>query len=270
MPELPEVETTLRAIEKFQSLKIHEVKIYNRNLRWKISKDFESLTIGQTVESLKRRAKYLIFHLSNGQNIILHLGMSGSLRIAKNNENFFIKHDHVELIFDDERIIYNDPRRFGSMHVTSNYKKHKLIKNLGPEPLSKNFNAESFYAACITSKTNIKSFLMNQKNVVGIGNIYASESLFLSSISPLRDAKDLDLNECKKLVASGKKILKKAINVGGTTLKDFYSADGSPGYFKFELNVYGRENESCNNCCENISKIVINQRATFFCKSCQN
>jgi formamidopyrimidine-DNA glycosylase len=196
--------------------------------------------------------------------------MSGSLRIAKNNENFFIKHDHVELIFDDERIIYNDPRRFGSMHVTSNYKKHKLIKNLGPEPLSKNFNAESFYAACKTSKTNIKSFLMNQKNVVGIGNIYASESLFLSSISPLRDAKDLDLNECKKLVASGKKILKKAINVGGTTLKDFYSADGSPGYFKFELNVYGRENESCNNCCENISKIVINQRATFFCKSCQN
>jgi formamidopyrimidine-DNA glycosylase len=105
---------------------------------------------------------------------------------------------------------------------------------------------------------------------VGIGNIYASESLFLSSISPLRDAKDLDLNECKKLVASGKKILKKAINVGGTTLKDFYSADGSPGYFKFELNVYGRENESCNNCCENISKTVINQRATFFCKSCQN
>ena len=131
MPELPEVETTLRAIEKFQSLKIHEVKIYNRNLRWKISKDFESLTIGQTVENLKRRAKYLIFHLSNEQNIILHLGMSGSLRIAKNNENFFIKHDHVELIFDDERIIYNDPRRFGSMHVTSNYKKHKLIKNKG-------------------------------------------------------------------------------------------------------------------------------------------
>ena len=125
MPELPEVETTLRAIEKFQSLKIHEVKIYNRNLRWKISKDFESLTIGQTVESLKRRAKYLIFHLSNGQNIILHLGMSGSLRIAKNNENFFIKHDHVELIFDDERIIYNDPRRFGYIDL---FQKKELKK----------------------------------------------------------------------------------------------------------------------------------------------
>ena len=271
MPELPEVETTLRGIESHIINKtITSVVVRNPSLRWpvpvkKIKKELEN----KKIDRIYRRGKYLLLE-SRGQYLIIHLGMSGSLRIAKNNENFFIKHDHVELIFDDERIIYNDPRRFGSMHITSNYEKHKLIKNLGPEPLSKNFNAESFYTACKTSKTNIKSFLMNQKNVVGIGNTYASESLFLSSISPLRDAKDLDLNECKKLVASGKKILKKAINVGGTTLKDFYSADGSPGYFKFELNVYGRENESCNNCCENISKIVINQRATFFCKSCQN
>ena len=269
MPELPEVETTLRAIEKFQGSKIQKVKIYNRNLRWKVVDCFESLSQKQFVESLERRAKYIIFNLSNNKSIILHLGMSGSLRIADNNENFFIKHDHVELIFDEQKIIYNDPRRFGSMHITSNVQKHKLIKDLGPEPLSKKFNAKNFYKACRYSKTNIKSFLMNQKNVVGIGNIYASESLFLSSISPLRDAQDLDLEDCKRLVASGKKILKKAIAVGGTTLKDFYSADGSPGYFKFKLNVYGRESEDCKKCGEPIHKVVINQRATFYCKSCQ-
>ena len=269
MPELPEVETTMSALQPFVEKKIVSVDINNRNLRWKIEKDFEKNISNKKIISITRRAKYIIFNLSDGF-IILHLGMSGNIRIQDLKSNTYKKHDHIIFYLKDKKIIYNDIRRFGSIHFTNNIKDHFLIKNLGPEPLSKNFNAESFYAACKTSKTNIKSFLMNQKNVVGIGNIYASETLFLSSISPLRDAKDLDLNECKKLVASGKKILKKAINVGGTTLKDFYSADGSPGYFKFELNVYGRENESCNSCCENISKIVINQRATFFCKSCQN
>ena len=269
MPELPEVETTLRAIKKFKGSVLKEAKVHNKNLRWPVIDGFESSVKGQVVENIARRAKYIIFKLSNNKNIILHLGMSGSLRIANNNENFFIKHDHIELIFDDERIIYNDPRRFGSIHLTASITNHKLIKNLGPEPLSENFNAKDFYSACDNSKTNIKSFLMNQKNVVGIGNIYASESLFLAKINPSKNANELDLEACKRLVAAGKKILEQAIEVGGTTLKDFYSADGSPGYFKFKLNVYGREGEICNNCKNSIHKIVINQRATFFCKNCQ-
>ena len=270
MPELPEVETTLRAIKKFKGSLLKEAKVHNRNLRWKVVDSFETSVKDQVVESLERRAKYIIFKLSNDKKIILHLGMSGSLRIAKNNENFFIKHDHVELIFDEERIIYNDPRRFGSMHLTSDIDKHKLIKNLGPEPLSKNFNAKDFFSGCSHSKTNIKSYLMNQKNVVGIGNIYASESLFLAKIHPLKNANELDLDACKRLVAAGKKILEQAIEVGGTTLKDFYSADGSPGYFKFKLNVYGREGEPCNKCKDTVCKTTINQRATFFCETCQS
>lgn len=270
MPELPEVETTLRAIKKFKGSLLKEAKVHNRSLRWPVVNNFESSIKEQVVEGLDRRAKYIIFKLSNNKNIILHLGMSGSLRIAKNNENFFIKHDHIELIFEDERIIYNDPRRFGSIHLTSNINDHKLIKNLGPEPLSKSFNAKDFFLACTNSNTNIKSFLMNQKNVVGIGNIYASESLFLAKINPLKNANELDLDACERLVAAGKKILEQAIEVGGTTLKDFYSADGSPGYFKFKLNVYGRENEACNSCESTIHKTSINQRATFFCKVCQD
>ena len=268
MPELPEVETTLRAIEKFKNSSIKEVKIHNRNLRWKVDTKFESLLANQKIINLDRRAKYIIFYLDN-INIILHLGMSGSLRIANNTENYFLKHDHAEFIFENERIIYNDPRRFGSLHITKNIDEHRLICNLGPEPLSKDFNKNQLFELCKNSKTNIKSLIMNQKNVVGIGNIYASESLFLSSVDPSKNASQLNIDDCDRIVKASKKILNAAIKVGGTTLKDFYSADGSPGYFKFKLNVYGREGLECKNCKKEILKININKRATFFCSSCQ-
>ena len=269
MPELPEVETTLRAIEKFKNQRLLNIKVHNRNLRWKVDKDLEINSKNQIIKNLRRRAKYIIFDLDKC-SIILHLGMSGSLRIANNEDNYFLKHDHVEFLFDDEKIIYNDPRRFGSIHLTDDIDKHRLINHLGPEPLSKDFNSKYLLALCSKSKTNIKTLLMNQKNVVGIGNIYASETLYLSEVNPLRDSRKLTIDDCKKVVSSSKKILNAAIKVGGTTLKDFYSADGSPGYFKFKLNVYGREGLDCKKCNTKIGKTNINKRATYYCPSCQS
>ena len=269
MPELPEVETTLRAIEKFKNQRLININIYNRNLRWEVNKNLEKDSKNQIVRDLRRRAKYIIFELDKC-SLILHLGMSGSLRIAGKNDNFFIKHDHIEFLFENEKIIYNDPRRFGSIHLTKNINEHSLINHLGPEPLSKDFNSEYLYDLCLKSKINIKTLLMNQKNVVGIGNIYASETLYLAKICPFKNSFELTLKDCEKIVRSSKKILNAAIKVGGTTLKDFYSADGSPGYFKFKLNVYGREGLDCKNCKGKIVKANINKRATFSCPSCQS
>jgi formamidopyrimidine-DNA glycosylase len=269
MPELPEVETTLRAIKKFQDKNLIDIKVHNRNLRWVVNKDLEKNSRNQKLINLYRRAKYIIFELEN-TNLLLHLGMSGNLRISKIEDNYFLKHDHIEFIFDDEKIIYNDPRRFGSLHATKNVDDHKLIAGLGPEPLSNNFNAEYLLTRCKKSKSNIKTLIMNQKNVVGIGNIYACESLYLSKINPKKNSHNLNLQECKRIVDSAKKVLNEAIKVGGTTLKDFYSADGSPGYFKIKLNVYGREGQKCKKCKDEVVKVIINQRATFYCSSCQS
>ena len=269
MPELPEVETTLRAIKKFQGQSLTSIKVHNRNLRWAVAKGLEKNSRNQKLINLHRRAKYIIFELEN-TFLLLHLGMSGSLRILKSEDNYFLKHDHIEFIFDNEKIIYNDPRRFGSLHMTKDINNHKLISQLGPEPLSENFNGEYLLDCCKRSKTNIKSLIMNQKNVVGIGNIYASESLYLSRINPLKESQELNFEECKRIVSSAKKVLNEAIKVGGTTLKDFYSADGSAGYFKIKLNVYGRNGQKCKNCEEEILKVTINQRATFYCPNCQS
>lgn len=269
MPELPEVETTLRAIKKFQGQNLTNIKVHNRNLRWTVAKDLEKNSKNQKLIDIHRRAKYIIFELENTY-LLLHLGMSGSLRILKSEDNYFLKHDHIEFIFDNEKIIYNDPRRFGSLHIAKDINNHKLISGLGPEPLSENFNGAYLLDCCKRSKTNIKSLIMNQKNVVGIGNIYASESLYLSRVNPQKESQELDFEECKRIVSSSKKVLIEAIKVGGTTLKDFYSADGSAGYFKIKLNVYGRNGQKCKNCEEEILKVTINQRATFYCPNCQS
>ena len=269
MPELPEVETTLRAIEKFKHQKLNEIKIHNRNLRWVVDKSLERKSKNQKVLNLYRRAKYIIFELEN-VFLLLHLGMSGSLRINNIKDNYFFKHDHIEFIFDKEKVIYNDPRRFGSLHLCDDVNNHRLISALGPEPLSKGFNGKYLLECCKRSKTSIKTLLMNQKNVVGIGNIYASESLYLSEINPKKNSQKLTLEECNKLASSSKRVLKEAIKVGGTTLKNFYSADGSPGYFSIKLNVYGRDGQECKKCKQEIQKLTINKRATFYCPNCQN
>ena len=269
MPELPEVETTVRAINKFENSIMEKIIIHNRNLRWKVDNNIEELLCNKLVKKISRRAKYILIFFEN-DCLMIHLGMSGKLRIQKSKDNYFKKHDHAELIFNKEKIIFNDPRRFGSIHLTTNPMQHKLISTLGIEPLSRSFNKNFLYDLCKTSNLSIKKLIMDQKKVVGVGNIYASESLFLAKISPTKEAKKISLEECEKLVKSIKKILRYAIKMGGTTLNDFYSPNGNQGYFKLKLNVYGRNDKKCRLCNKKIIKTIIGQRATYSCNECQN
>lgn len=268
MPELPEVETTVRAINKFEKNVLKEIIVNNKNLRWKVEEKVEEFVKNKFIQNITRRAKYIFIFLED-QCLMIHLGMSGKLRIQKIKDNYFKKHDHVELIFENEKIVFNDPRRFGSIHLTRNPHEHRLIKNLGIEPLSKSFNKDYLATLCKSSNLNIKKLIMDQRKIVGVGNIYASESLFLAKIKPDRPSKNVSMTECKNLVTSIKKILKYAIKKGGTTLKDFYSADGSEGYFNLELNVYGKEDKGCKICHKKIIRTVIAKRATYSCDNCQ-
>jgi formamidopyrimidine-DNA glycosylase len=269
MPELPEVETSVQAIQEFANQNIESIEIYNPNLRWKVDcNTFKNLS-GLKVSKIDRRAKYILFHLNQSQ-ILIHLGMTGTLRIAKKESNFYKKHDHVEFIFQKGKLIFNDPRRFGSMHFITEPSKHFLLEKLGPEPLSEEFNGEYLFQKIKKSLSPIKNSLMNQHNVVGIGNIYANEILFDAKIRPTRKSKTITKKEYNKIAASTKKILKVAIKAGGTTLKDFYQPDGNKGYFKIDLAVYDRANEKCKNCKkELIKRIIQSQRATFYCRKCQ-
>ena len=268
MPELPEVETTVRAISEFENKILARIVIHNRNLRWKVEKRVERCLRDKKVFSITRRAKYILIYFED-YCLMIHLGMSGKLRIQNIKDNYFIKHDHAELVFRDKKIIFNDPRRFGSIHLTKNPNEHNLIKNLGVEPLSKSFNKNYLSKICKGKNTEIKKLIMDQKKIVGVGNIYASESLFLAKINPGRPSKNVSNNEIKSLTKSIKKILNDAIKLGGTTLKDFYSADGNKGYFNIELNVYGKEDENCKNCKSKIERTLIGQRATYSCNKCQ-
>ena len=237
MPELPEVETSVQAIQEFANQNIESIEIYNPNLRWKVDCNaFKNLS-GLKVSKIDRRAKYILFHLNQAQ-ILIHLGMTGTLRIAKKESNFYKKHDHVEFIFQRGKLIFNDPRRFGSMHFITEPSKHFLLEKLGPEPLSEEFNGEYLFQKIKKSLSPIKNSLMNQHNVVGIGNIYANEILFDAKIRPTRKSKTITRKEHNKIAASTKKILKVAIKAGGTTLKDFYQPDGNKGYFRIDLAVY--------------------------------
>ena len=270
MPELPEVETSVQAIQEFAGQKIESIKINNPNLRWKIDASAFTKLKNQRVRTIDRRAKYILFNLE--QHIVLiHLGMTGTLRIAEKNSNFYKKHDHVEFIFLNNKLVFNDPRRFGSMHIISDPNQHFLLKKLGVEPLSKEFSGEYLFQRIKKSLSPIKSALMNQKHVVGIGNIYASEILFDAKIRPTRKSRTLTKKEMDRITTSSKKILNKAIEAGGTTLQDFYQPDGNKGYFKIDLAVYDRANKNCLSCKkERIKKIVQSQRATYFCRNCQN
>ena len=269
MPELPEVETSVQAIQEFANQNIESIEIYNPNLRWKVDCNaFKNLS-GLKVSKIDRRAKYILFHLNQSQ-ILIHLGMTGTLRIAKKESNFYKKHDHIELIFQNGKLIFNDPRRFGSMHHVTEPSTHFLLKKLGPEPLSKEFNGEYLFHKIKKSLSPVKNSLMNQQNVVGIGNIYANEILFDANIRPTRKSKTLTKKEFDDITASAKKILKHAIKAGGTTLQDFYQPDGNTGYFKIDLTVYDRADQKCKKCKKEIIKrIVQSQRATFYCRKCQ-
>ncbi|WP_250655505.1 bifunctional DNA-formamidopyrimidine glycosylase/DNA-(apurinic or apyrimidinic site) lyase [Alkalimarinus coralli] len=269
MPELPEVETTRRGIQPYvENAKICSVVIRDHRLRWPVSDELASLSMA-LVSKVERRAKYLILHIPEGY-IIIHLGMSGSLRVVE-PEAPVGKHDHLDLQMNNGKIIrYNDPRRFGSVLWVENWKEHRLFSTLGPEPLEQAFDTEHLFKQAAGKKTNIKQFIMDNKNVVGVGNIYANEALFLSRIHPKRPAGKISKARMGKLVKHIKETLALAITQGGTTLKDFVGGDGKPGYFQQQLSVYGRGGQPCITCKTTLKEIRLGQRSTVYCPKCQH
>jgi len=270
MPELPEVETTRRGLEPLiTDKKIVSIHIYKKKLRWEIPSHLKSTLKNQTIKSISRRAKYLLLQFEQGQ-LVMHLGMSGSIRVIHSSEPLK-KHEHFELKLDNSTSIrFHDPRRFGSVLWQNINETISLLKNLGPEPLSYEFNNDSLHKSSIGKSKNIKTFIMDSSVVVGVGNIYASESLFLAGISPKRKAGKTSKKRLTILTKSIKNVLSDAINNGGTTLNDFYSVDSNPGYFSQLLSVYGREGMPCIRCSVKIKRIIQNQRATYYCPKCQH
>lgn len=269
MPELPEVETSRRGIEPhIIDTRIARVIIRNRNLRWPVSKTVARNLTGETVTSVTRRAKYLLINTDSG-SAILHLGMSGSVFIVDRGIPAGV-HDHVDIEFDSGKTMrFRDPRRFGSLHWSKTPLQHKLLKSLGPEPLGDDFDARYLRQKSRGRRVSVKQFIMNAQVVVGVGNIYASEALFLACINPRRAAGRISLQRYERLVVAIKEVLTSAIRAGGTTLRDFYGGDGEPGYFQQQLVAYGREGEPCRRCDAPITAIVQGQRSTYYCKQCQ-
>lgn len=270
MPELPEVETTLRGIQPhITQKKITAVKIRTTKLRWPIPRNLSQVLVDQEIQSISRRAKYLLFNLPTG-TLIIHLGMSGSLRVT-NQHHSAEKHDHFEIQFDDKLLRFRDPRKFGAVLWTKDDPyTHRLLASLGPEPLDKIlFNADYMYAHSRKRQVSIKEFIMNSKVVVGVGNIYAAEALFESGIHPMRAAGKISKQRYVSLVEAIQRVLTHAIKLGGTTLKDFTREDGKPGYFKNELKIYGRSGEACLICNSTIKTIKIGQRSSAYCPQCQ-
>lgn len=270
MPELPEVETILRGIQPHVEHQcIRTVLIRQRRLRWEIPPQIERELQGQNIKKLSRRGKYLLFETTNG-TAIFHFGMSGSLRLLQKT-TLAGKHDHVELHFDDFILRYTDPRRFGAFLWTKEDPgDHPLLAHLGVEPLTEDLTGNYLYLKSRTRKLGIKQFIMNSSIVVGIGNIYAVESLFLAKIDPQKSSHLLSLEDFERLCAAIKKVLAAAIHQGGTTLRDFLDTSGQPGYFKQKLYVYGREGLPCQICKTPLTNIRIQNRATVFCSRCQH
>ena len=272
MPELPEVETTLRGIApQLVGNKVGSLVVRQWRLRWPVPKRLPTKVRGRTVKALRRRGKYLLFEFDSG-TALMHLGMSGSLRIVDDSEPI-LKHDHIDWCIDGGkgRVRFNDPRRFGALLWTEqDIDQHALIKDLGPEPLLADFHGDYLFQRARKRKLPIKSLIMDSKVVVGVGNIYANEALFLAGIRPGRAAGGLTRVQCHALVAQIKSVLAKAIQVGGTTLRDFVGGDGKPGYFQQSLYVYGRAGEACRRCAKPLRERRIGQRATVYCSQCQS
>lgn len=274
MPELPEVETVRCDLEKnILGKKIADVITSDKKLRLSYPTNFINHLCGTKINCIKRRARYLLIELDNDQNLLVHLGMSGKIIFhPAYSESQTKKHDHCTFVFSDRgSLIYNDPRRFGLIDLVhrSKINQHPMLKNLGPEPLEKSFTGEYLQKKLRNKKMNIKTAMMDNEIVVGVGNIYINESLFRSRISPLRSASDLDLSELELLVKNIKNILQSAIQRGGSTLRDYVSSNGDAGRFQFDFKVYGRDNQNCVNCGGSIQRVKQNGRSTFFCTKCQ-
>jgi len=278
MPELPEVETTLRGIEPaLAGRSVTEVVVRNPNLRWRVPEKV-SQARGRRVVRCWRRAKYLLIELacveaadiSEGGGLLIHLGMSGSLRICEAGDAPR-KHDHVDVVLDDGKCVrFNDPRRFGVFSWWEPpAESHKLLRNLGPEPLSEPFSGNHLRQKSRGRKGAVKNFIMDGKIVVGVGNIYASEALFMAGIHPSRSAGRISAARYEALAAAIRDVLSRAIRRGGTTLRDFLNTEGNPGYFAQELLVYEREGQPCFQCQAPVRRKVIGQRSSYYCPRCQ-
>jgi formamidopyrimidine-DNA glycosylase len=269
VPELPEVETTLRGIEPHVTGRsVTAVTVRQRRLRYPVPEQLENLLVGHPLQSLRRRGKYLLFGLGEG-TLIVHLGMSGSLRILPGGLEAGL-HDHVDIAFGDTVLRYRDPRRFGLMlWAEGDPAEHPLLAPLGIEPLDPAFDGAWLYRASRGRPTPIKLFLMDSHRVVGVGNIYASESLFRARIHPTAPAGSLGSQRCTRLAMAIQETLTEAIAAGGSTLRDFVGSDGRPGYFQQQYFVYGRDGEPCRVCGTPVRKTIMGQRATFHCPRCQ-
>tara|TARA_B100001057_G_scaffold339109_1_gene339901 strand:- start:1231 stop:2094 length:864 start_codon:yes stop_codon:yes gene_type:complete len=287
MPELPEVEIVRQSLnKKIQRKKVKKVIIRNKNLRLKIPNNFNKILENKIVIKVSRFSKYLIIYLSNKKICLIHLGMSGTIHLININKkkNFtnlsfyhspFLpkKHNHIEIIFDKFKIIYNDPRRFGFFQIIKNSKDlDKKFKHLGPEPFSNNFNINYFLQYIKNKERTIKDLLIDQKFVSGLGNIYANEILFLSKVNPEKKIKLLSNIECNKIILNSKRVLLNAIDKGGSSIRDFKNTNGIKGGFQNSFKVYHREGMICKrfNCKGKIIKKIISNRSTFFCNFCQN
>ncbi len=273
MPELPEVETTRQGIAPhIENQTITTVTVRQGRLRWPVAANLGETLCGQTVLSVRRRAKYLLLHTERG-HLIIHLGMSGSLRVFLDGTlPAPLKHDHVDVAFSNGTVLrYHDPRRFGAiLWLAGAPEHHPLLQNLGPEPLTDDFQAAHLAAKLRQQKRAVKLALMDNAVVVGVGNIYANESLFQAAIAPTRAANSLSQTEIEALVDAVKQILQAAIAAGGSTLRDFVNSDGRSGYFQQQYAVYGRANQSCPRCGGLIRQQKIGQRASFYCPDCQS
>ena len=268
MPELPEVETTRRGIAPFlERRSIERLVVRESRLRWPV--DLPESLAGCRVQSVGRRAKYIIIETTVGA-LIIHLGMSGSLRIVSPDEPHKV-HDHIDIHIKGGTLIrYNDPRRFGSFHFTADpVLNHWLLANLGVEPLGNAFSGEHLFRCSRKRRSSVKAFIMDGRIVVGVGNIYAAEALFLARIRPTTAAHRVSRFAYAELAQAIRGVLGNAIQVGGTTLRDFVNSDGQPGYFKQSLNVYGRAGERCKRCDGVLRGQVLAQRSTVFCPKCQ-
>ena len=268
MPELPEVEVTRRGLEpQLAGRVISGVAVRQPRLRWPIGPEVHALA-GRTVRAVLRRGKYLLVDCGDG-HLIVHLGMSGSLRVLAPGVPPG-KHDHFDLLLGDRILRLRDPRRFGAvLWASGRVEAHPLLAHLGVEPLSRSLNPARLHALTRGHRTSIKQFLMDGRRVVGVGNIYASESLFRAGIHPRTPARRLSRGRCALLAAAIKETLRAAIRAGGSSLRDFVGADGNRGYFQQRYWVYDRAGERCRRCHANVKRIVQGQRATYFCPRCQ-
>ncbi len=268
MPELPEVETTRRGVAPLLcGTRLARIDVREPRLRWPV--EIPETLIGQSLQAVARRGKYLLFEFPRGA-LIVHLGMSGSLRVLP-EATAFLKHDHVQWLFEGDRALrLNDPRRFGSVHwQPGELHDHWLLASLGVEPLDPGFDGAYLKRLARGRRVAVKNFIMDSRIVVGVGNIYANEALFLAGVRPGVRASRVTLIAYERLASAIRTVLRRAIEMGGTTLRDFVNQDGKPGYFAQSLNVYGREGQPCRACGGLLVGLRIGQRATVFCKNCQ-